>query len=116
MSSLDLHPSLLAQLSQGSLQTGQAADALVVDKNLWHLTNGGAALFIKSHALGFIVNFDFLIRQGACFEEHFGGLTLWARRLGVDNDFERHIAASWVSTKVFNLASTMGFMDISQRE
>ena len=91
MPSLDCQLSLLAQLSQGSLQTGQTTDALVVDKNLGHLTNGGAAFIIKSHALGFIVNFDFLIRQGACFEEHFGGLTLWARRLGVDNDFQAHV-------------------------
>jgi len=91
MSPLKLQLSLLAHLCQSSLQAGQATDTLIVDENLRHLTHGGATLFVESYALGFIVNFDFLIRQGACFEEHFGGLTLWARRLGVDNDFQAHV-------------------------
>jgi hypothetical protein len=81
---------LMAELRQSRLQAGQSTHPLIVDENLRHLTHGWAAFFIKSHALGFIINFDFLVRQRACFEEHFGGLTLWARGLGINKDFEAH--------------------------
>jgi hypothetical protein len=54
---------LTAQLHQGGLQTRQTTHALVVDEDLGHLAHRWATLFVKGHALGFTVNFDFLKRQ-----------------------------------------------------
>jgi hypothetical protein len=45
----------LGNLAQGLMQASQSADALVVDKYLWHLANRGPALLIESHASGFVI-------------------------------------------------------------
>jgi hypothetical protein len=51
----------MTELTKRLMQASQPTNALVVDKDLRHLTYRGPALLIESYAAGFVIKHNFFV-------------------------------------------------------